>query len=223
MKRSDKRPGAPVWDLPLRLFHWGIVGLIGLSWWSAEESYDQVHFWSGYTLLFLLIFRIFWGFAGGSTARFAGFVPKPSALFAYLRTGQHDRAGHTPLGALSVIAMLLALIVQVASGLIQMDEDDFVEGPLASLVGYDVSVMAHDVHEISFNILLGLIGLHLVAIFYYQFVKRRSLVRAMITGRSDLAEGMVPMRPARSGWHILAAVAAALILTALIVLAPSLA
>jgi cytochrome b len=218
VKKSDPDPGAPVWDLPVRLFHWSVVLLIALSWWSAEKSFDRVHFWSGHGLLFLLVFRILWGFAGSSTARFATFVRGPATILAYLRGGGDERPGHSPIGALSVFAMLLALLVQIASGLIQIDEDDFVEGPLAGLVGYDAAELAHDVHEWSFDILLALIALHLLAIAYYHFVQGRSLIRPMVTGRAILPEGARPMDPAAKG-RLAACAAAAFVFTAGIVAA----
>jgi cytochrome b len=218
VKRNDSGPEAPVWDLPVRLFHWSIVLLIGLSWWSAEESLDRVHFWSGHFLLFLLVFRILWGFAGSSTARFATFVRGPAAILAYLRDGGDGRPGHSPIGALSVLALLLALFVQIASGLVQIDEDDFVEGPLAGLVGYDTAELAHDVHEWSFNMLLALVALHLLAIAYYRLVRGRSLVRPMVTGRALLPEGASAMTPAAKG-RFAACLAAAFAVTAGIIAA----
>lgn len=175
-----------------------------------------MHFWSGYALLFALIFRILWGFGGSSTARFSKFVRGPAGVAAYLRHGHHNQAGHTPIGALSILAMLLALLVQITSGLIQIDQDDFLEGPLSGLVSYDVAVLSHDVHEASFNILLGLIGLHLLAVGYYYLILRRSLVRPMVTGRAVLPEGVFPMTPAPKG-QLLTCVAAAFVLTATIV------
>jgi cytochrome b len=216
VKRSDEDPGAPVWDLPVRLFHWSVVALVALSWWTAENGFDRVHFWSGYALLFLLVFRILWGFAGSSTARFTAFVKGPAAVAAYLRSGRHDEAGHSPLGGLSVLAMLLALLVQIASGLVQIDDDDFVEGPLSGLVSYDAALLAHDVHEASFNVLLGLIALHLLAILYYRLVRGRSLVPPMVTGRAVLPEGAAPMAPAAKG-RLAACLAAALVLTAAVI------
>lgn len=216
MRRSDRSPGEPVWDLPVRLVHWSIAALVALSWWSAENSVDRVHFWSGYTLLFLLAFRILWGFAGSSTARFAGFVRGPRAVAAYLRDGRQDRPGHSPIGALSVLAMLAALLVQISTGLVQIDDDDFVEGPLSGLVSYDTALLAHDVHETSFNILLALIALHLLAIAYYRLVRGRSLVPPMINGRAVLPDGVPPMVPAARGWAA-ACVAAALALTAAVI------
>ena len=67
-----------IWDVPTRLFHWALVGLIGFSWWSAEEHHLDWHIWSGIGVLTLLVFRIFWGLFGSSTARFANFDPWPA-------------------------------------------------------------------------------------------------------------------------------------------------
>lgn len=205
-----------VWDLPTRLFHWAIVFLIAFSWWSSEEAFEPWHFWSGYALLFLLLFRILWGFFGSSTARFASFVRGPAAVFDYLRTGRAPLAGHSPVGALSVIALLLLMTVQIGTGLIQTDSDDFVEGPLAGLVSFDVSEAAHDLHEANFNILLALIALHIAAILFYRLFLGKKLVGPMISGRAELDDGVQPMRPAPA-WRALACAAAAIAVTAWIV------
>ena len=215
-RRTEAARRAAVWDLPTRLFHWSVVALIALSWWSSEEDFDPWHFWSGYALVFLLLFRILWGFAGSSTARFATFVRGPAAVFDYLRTGKWPLAGHSPIGALSVIALLLAMLVQVATGLIQIDSDDFVEGPLAGLVSFETAEAAHDIHELNFNILLALIALHLGAILFYRLVLGRRLVGPMISGRAELEDGVKTMQPA-PGWRAVACAAAALAVTAWIV------
>ncbi|HEX7929290.1 MAG TPA: cytochrome b/b6 domain-containing protein, partial [Sphingomicrobium sp.] len=112
----------PIWDLPVRLFHWVLVGLIAFAWWSAEYHYDDLHIWSGIAVLTLLIFRILWGFFGSSTARFANFVRGPRAVFGYLR-GDWRGVGHNPLGALSVVALLGLVSLQVGLGLFASDED----------------------------------------------------------------------------------------------------
>ena len=74
-----------VWDLPTRLFHWALVLLVGLSWWTAETGRDSLHLWFGYGVLFLLAFRILWGFLGSSTARFSAFIRGPRAVAEYVR------------------------------------------------------------------------------------------------------------------------------------------
>jgi cytochrome b len=182
----------PIWDLPTRLFHWALAGLVGFSWWTAETHRDDLHIWSGMAVLTLLIFRILWGFVGASTARFRNFVRGPRAVFGYLR-GEWRGIGHSPLGAISVIALLGLLIVQVGLGLISSDEDGLVEGPLALLVSASTSDWAADLHEDLFNVLLVLIGLHIAAILFYRLRGKR-LIGPMVTGRGAAEPGMEPMR-----------------------------
>ena len=189
-----------VWDLPTRLFHWMLVGLIGFSWWTAEQGQDDLHFYSGYGVLTLLIFRLLWGFFGSSTARFSSFVRGPQAIADYMgKMKSWPGVGHTPLGALSVIALLGLLFVQVGTGLVQTDDDGLVEGPLASLVSYDVSDAAHDLHEVTFNLLLALIALHIAAIIFYRVALGKKLVGPMVTGKAKLGSSAEAMRPGK-GW-----------------------
>jgi cytochrome b len=187
----------PIWDLPIRLFHWVLVGLIALSWWSAEYHYDDLHIWLGIAVLTLLIFRILWGFFGSSTARFANFIRGPRAVFGYLR-GEWRGIGHNPLGALSVVALLGLVSLQVGLGLIASDEDGLMQGPLVNLVSLGVSDTATELHEELFNVLLALIGLHIAAILYYRF-KGKKLVSPMITGKGEVDPGVQPMRSGK-GW-----------------------
>src|SRR4030095_2671657 len=103
-RRANGSPGLKqrVWDLPTRLFHWVLVGLIGFSWWSGKNDEVDLHIWSGIAILTLLIFRMLWGFFGSSTARFSSFVRGPKAVLTYVRDMKGWLPiGHTPLGALS--------------------------------------------------------------------------------------------------------------------------
>ena len=198
-----------VWDAPTRLFHWSLVALIPLSWWTAEEERLDLHVPLGLTMLGLLMFRLLWGLFGSSTARFAGFVRGPRAAFDYLRGRAAPAIGHNPLGALSVVAMLAALAVQVGLGLFASDEDGLASGPLAHLVDDETSEEMTELHEANFDILLVLIGLHLAAILFYAVVKRCDLVTPMITGSDEAPEGAAPMRRAPAWRFALAAAAAA--------------
>lgn len=142
---------------------------------------------SGLAIVGLVVFRIYWGFVGPETARFARFIRGPRTTLSYTRSlfgRTHQLAfGHNPLGALSVAAMLIALAAQVSLGLFAMDTDGLESGPLARFVSYDVAETAGDLHEDAFNILLVLIGLHIAAIAFYLVVKRANLIGPMITGR----------------------------------------
>jgi cytochrome b len=173
-----------VWDLPVRLLHWLIVACVGVSWWSAEERLMEVHRYSGYALLACVVFRIYWGFAGSSTARFAEFVRGPRAIAAYLREPPKPAPpGHNPLGGWSVVVLLVLLATQVGLGLFVTDVDGLESGPLSYLVSFDTSRTLADVHEIVFNVLLGFIALHVAAVLFYLLVRRTNLIGAMLTGR----------------------------------------
>ena len=187
-----------VWDLPTRLFHWLLAGLILFSWWTVHNHHTDWHIWSGCAILTLLIFRILWGFFGSSTARFSTFVRGPRAVGDYFR-GRWTGVGHNPLGAISVVALLAAVAVQVGLGLFSEDEDGIYLGPLSGLVSTDTSDKARDIHELWFNVILGLIALHLLAILYYR-LRGKKLTMAMITGRAETSGDSAPMR--RGKWWV---------------------
>lgn len=197
-----------IWDLPVRLFHWLLVLLIAAAWWTAEEEMLTWHYRVGTAILALLLFRIVWGFIGSSTARFSSFVRGPGAIIVYLRGRLPPAAGHNPVGALSVLALLGLLVAITGLGLVSSDEDGLAPGPLSHLVGYEVSEQAHDLHEDGFDLLLVLIGLHVAAILFYALVKRTNLIGPMIGGAGAAPPGARPMSPAPS-WRLLVALAVA--------------
>lgn len=203
---------ARLWDAPTRLVHWALVGLIGVCWWAADVGRLDWHRWSGYGVLGLLIFRLIWGFAGSGSARFASFVKGPAATLAYLRTlpsrTPSEKPGHNPLGALSVLAILAALIVQVVTGLFAVDVDGLESGPLSDRVDFETGRTLALWHHWSFWALEALVVLHLAAVAFYLVYKRANLVGPMITGR-----GRFPSDPGLSfapRWRAALAAAVAL-------------
>jgi cytochrome b len=200
----------PVWDLPIRIVHWLLAALIAFSWWSVHNHHTDWHIWSGCAILALLIFRLLWGFVGSSTARWSGFVRGPRQVAAYVRGGWSG-IGHNPLGALSVVALFAAVAVQVGLGLISEDEDGLYTGPLYRFVGTDSSDKARDLHELWFNVILGLIALHLAAILIYR-LRGSHLTKPMITGQAQLDPGIQPMRPGK-WWVALLCLAVAVAIT----------
>ena len=209
--------GRPVriWDLPTRVFHWALVLLIPALWWTGEEHLHDLHFLLGEVTLGLLLFRLFWGLFGSSTARFAGFVRGPRAILAYLRGDRPAGIGHNPLGALSVLALLFLLANVVGLGLFATDEDGLDPAPLAHLVSYDSARILTERHEQVFWILVGFIVLHLAAILYYLLAKRDNLVAPMVTGRREMPEDGGEMTGAPL-WRFLLAAILAVVLTCIV-------
>ena len=175
-----------IWDLPTRLFHWLLAACIVALVITAKIGGNAMewHLRLGHTVLALLLFRILWGFSGGYWSRFSTFIPSPTRLARYLK-GQGsaaDHAGHNPLGALSVVAMLLVIAAQVGTGLISDDEISFA-GSLVRFVSSDTIAWATVWHKGWGQWLLySVIALHLAAIAYYSIFRREKLIAAMLHG-----------------------------------------
>jgi len=176
-----------VWDLPTRLFHWllviAIVGALVTQYMGGSAM--RWHFRFGYAALTLVLFRILWGFVGTRHARFAHFVRGPSLVIAYMK-GRHaptrPTPGHNPLGALSVLAMLGAVLLQTSTGLFAND-DIAEQGPLAKFIDKALSDQISMLHsEISIKLIYALVALHIAAVAYHLVHKRVNLVRPMLTG-----------------------------------------
>ncbi len=194
MALRTARPGMRlplrVWDLPTRLFHWSIVLLVLLCYVSINANWTVVHFWAGYAVLALLLFRLVWGVVGSDTARFSAFLRNPltglSHLLRFGERGPDDQVGHNEAGGWMVLAMLLLLLAIAVTGLFSND-DGAAYGPLTDLVSKSVSDQLSGIHGVILKVaLLVAIGLHIVAIVAYAVVKRHDLVRPMITGKKLL-------------------------------------
>lgn len=200
-----------LWDLPTRVTHWALVLLVPFAWWSAEVGRMDWHRWSGYAILALLVFRLIWGFAGSTSARFVSFVRSPAATWAYVRTlpsrAGSDLPGHNPLGAWSVLALLAVLIAQVVTGLYAVDVDAIEAGPLSDRVSFDTGRLLARLHHWSFWALEALVALHLAAIAFYLLYKRSNLVWPMLRGWRSFTED--PKLRGAPVWRALAAAAVA--------------
>jgi cytochrome b len=179
-----------VWDLPTRLFHWllalCVVGLVITGYVGGDAM--NWHARLGYAVLALLLFRLVWGFVGGHWSRFRSFLYAPGSVVAYLRGRSHPDhlVGHNPLGAGSVLAMLLVLLAQVGTGLVGDDEIAFT-GPLNRFVSSSKGLAATWYHkQVGQWLIIGLVVLHIVAVLYYVTRKKQTLVRPMIAGDKDL-------------------------------------
>jgi cytochrome b len=186
-------PRVRVWDVPVRFVHWAMAVSFAVSWWTAETGRMEWHQYSGFTALALLVFRIYWGFAGSATARFGQFVRGPKAVASYLRGRWESVPGHNPLGALSVVALLALLLTQIVLGLFAVDVDGIESGPLSIYVSFDAGRVAAKWHDTVFDVLLWLIALHIAAVLYYVFLKKQNLIGAMVHGRREYPGNQPPV------------------------------
>lgn len=174
-----------VWDLPTRLFHWSLAATMVALVVTAKVGGNamQWHLQLGQVMLALLVFRLVWGLVGGHWSRFTSFMYSPTRLWRYLRGQDGDEAvGHSPLGALSVFALLGVSLAQVVSGLLSDDEISFA-GPLARYVSGEWVGQATWYHsDVGQYLLIGLVVLHVLVISFYALLRRSNLVHSMLHG-----------------------------------------
>jgi cytochrome b len=181
-----------IWDLPVRLFHWTLVLGFALAYLTAEIHILDVHIVIGYGLIALLIFRLFWGFAGNQYARFKSFIFSPQETLSYMRSLRSAHPthyyGHNPAGALMVFGLLALLAGIFASGLVTLAVIDY-EGPLlflANWVSDDTSYFFRHTHDFLVDAALLMIPLHLLGVVSGSMQHKENLARAMVTGMKKM-------------------------------------
>jgi cytochrome b len=222
---AEEAEQRPVWDWPLRLFHWALVAAVVGAFVTDKMGvrYFAYHVWCGYAVITLVGFRLVWGFVGPRHARFANFLRGPSGVLAYLsalgRGRQTHHPGHNPLGALMAVTLIGALGAQAGLGLFANDEIfDF--GPLYGYVSKATSLRLTSLHETLFWLIAAAVALHVAAVLAH-VARGEPLIRAMITGRKP-ARSVAPEEAIGSsrGWlaaalfAFVAAALAAIVLTA---------
>jgi cytochrome b len=187
----------PMWDLPVRLFHWAFVVFFAFSWTTGWLGKRDLHYLSGMVLLGLVVFRLLWGVVGSPTARFSHFLRWPGAAISYLRRSFGQRLpsysyGPNAAGGLMVAAMVLLIGLQAVSGMSSTDDVLF-EGPLYGRWPDWLGSLLEKVHRPLGWVLLGLALVHIVMILVYQLLKRENLVRAMVLGSARLPRSVARM------------------------------
>ncbi|KWT82862.1 cytochrome B561 [Variovorax sp. WDL1] len=163
-----------VWDAPLRVFHWLMAACFaGACLTAGREGWRDLHQTLGYTMGGLVVFRIAWGFAGTRYARFANFVRGPGEIAAYLRRMPRGwgrrHIGHSPAGAVAIIALLLLTLATAVSG--------WASGDKPTADGW-----WQEFHEGAALAMLALVGLHIAGIVFGSWRAGENLARSMISG-----------------------------------------
>ncbi len=200
---TEQKVKIKVWDVSTRFFHWGIIALLAVLWWTAEEGYMEWHQICAYTLAGMLVFRLIWGFIGSETSRFSHFVNSPGNVIRYLKNVKSSKMsrhhiGHNPIGGYMVILLLVLLAAQFITGLYSTD-DIFTEGPLYSAVSNDIAESLTRLHKNLYYLILVFAGVHVLAVIVHS-IKGDKIVPAMLTGRKEVSEQ--PEKPLmfQSGW-----------------------
>jgi cytochrome b len=193
---GNARVAMNVWDIWIRLFHWGLVAAIGILFYTTKTSGApflfpvEVHAQAGYLVLGLLVFRWLWGILGSVYARFTTFLYPPAKTLTYSKTllkcQPSTYASHNPLGGWMVVLMLLSLTFQAVSGLF-LSDDIFFQAPLYGALGEGVGSQLRTLHQWNSDLLIILIGLHLLGLVIHRLLGEQ-LLTAMVTGKKHISQ-----------------------------------
>jgi cytochrome b len=198
----NARVAIEVWDIWIRLFHWGLVAAVLVSFYTTKTSGVpflfpvEVHAQAGYLVLGLLVFRWLWGVLGSAYARFKTFLYPPAETIAYsrslLKRQASAYASHNPLGGWALLLMLISLSFQAVSGLF-LSDDIFFQAPLYGLFGEGASSQLRTLHQLNSDLLIILIGLHLLGLVVHRLLGE-PLLAAMLTGTKRFHQQPVDAR-----------------------------
>jgi len=109
----------PVWDLFVRFFHWSLVLLFFVAYFTGDEK-GVLHRYVGYAIFGLVLVRIVWGFCGTKYALFSDFICPPAKALNYLKELASGKpkyyTGHNPAAAWMIISLLVLSVLVCASG-----------------------------------------------------------------------------------------------------------
>ena len=168
-----------VWDIPVRLCHWGLAACVLANLAFTEEG-DDIHQYVGYIAAGIVVFRVLWGFVGSRYARFSDFFPTPQRLITHgqrlLRRQPDPHLGHNPLGAMMMLVLWSVVIGLGVSGYLMGTEQFWGDETM------------EEIHEVLANSLIPLIALHVASALAMSFISKSNLVAAMITGNKNVPD-----------------------------------
>ncbi|MDP3537807.1 MAG: cytochrome b/b6 domain-containing protein [Azonexus sp.] len=165
-----------VWDWPVRLGHWLMVGGFCIAWLTGDsETFRLVHVIAGATVVGVATFRLPWGFIGTRYARFVEFVRGPTAVKDYLNSllklEPAHHTGHNPAGGWAIVLLLsLGILTGLAGWAIYND-----------IGGH----LLEELHEGLAAAILTVVVVHVGGVISGSLMHNENLVRAMLTGRKQ--------------------------------------
>lgn len=191
-----------VWDLPVRLVHAGLVASVGLAVWSGgHPSRVAWHVFAGNLLVFLLAFRLLWGFVGTRWARWRAFLFSPREVAEHLRglvRGRPERhSGHNPVASWAMLVGLVLLVAIVLTGELTYAGAEQ-QGPFAGRLSVSQGLAIGRLHEILTWVLYAWIAVHLLGVLKESLLFGEWLAFAIVSGRKIVAHPSHAV-PARAG------------------------
>lgn len=157
-----------VWELPVRLFHWGLAASCLIAWATGESTrWGALHVAAGAIAALLVLYRIGWGVIGERWSRWSSLGRRP---------------GHGWGASISVIAAMIGVLSLAGSGLLVLGGEEL-RGPLAGWISIEYAVSIHTIHRALAWMGALWLAIHLLGVARESLGERQNLAWSMIDGR----------------------------------------
>lgn len=172
----------------IRVVHTILAVLVIAAYFSGDD-FKQLHFWLGYGVALLVLFRIGWAALGTRQVGLSKLFPNMTALMK-VRNLSHPMVGRALLGAIAI-----SLLIVTGTGIVMHPPAEMIATETASMLaqdsseernreGHDEHEVVEEVHETVANLLMILVVLH--ASYFVAF--RRPMALFMLFLRDDAAK-----------------------------------
>ncbi len=207
-----------VWEGPVRIFHWlnalSITVLIITGFliadppaiMSGKEASNQylfgtvrfIHFTAAYTMVAVILLRVYWAFAGNKYAGWRSFFPfhkegwknmlaviKHDILLIPDKQGTHVSIGHNAVASVSYLVLFVMIFIMIFTGFgLYSDNATWWFPQLFSWVvpALGGDFMARTIHHVTMWGILLFIPVHVYLVLYHDWMESRGEVSSMISG-----------------------------------------
>ena len=182
-----------IWSLPTRVFHLLFALFILVAFLTDDDKLLKFHAIAGYSILILLVFRVYWGYFGPKYSLFRDFPANKSEAKEFFKNIFDDKQkyiGHNPLASYVMIAMLIVTFIVIVTGILAYGIQ---EGKgLASFLNdsfFKNMKLFKEIHEFFANFLIFLIVAHLTGVAFDRvFHKKHETLNSIATGYKMTSE-----------------------------------
>lgn len=176
-----------IWSLFNRLSHIGMILFFAICYLLADfDELLSYHVAFGLSFGILVLFRIIWGLIGPKYSTFKDFNFNIADLKEYLLSPfekTKESIGHNPASSYAIVAIFILSFISIFTGLLTygIEENHGVFSFLHSDYFKEMELFK-ELHELSSNLLLALIGVHIAGSLIDKFVKKNDAIDSMIDG-----------------------------------------
>ncbi len=166
----------PIYDWPLRIFHWLFAGLFFVTFFIGKTVDDDsptfsYHILAGLLLGFAVVLRIIWGFVGTKHSRFTSLALHPKELLNYftgiLNGDKRKWAGHNPASSWVALIMIALALGLVLTGYLMLNGE---------------KKAFKEVHEVFAHGFLAVALLHVVGVVLHTLRHKDGIPLSMVDG-----------------------------------------